>query len=228
MNEREKTSLKFFFSLVDTKKKRAKDRSLSSARRARPAQINPVIFVFNVSPHPRVSECKLQVLVIVIIAGTKRREIQKRKEREKKRKAKPAYAILHVQLHLLLRTLLALHLHLTHVARRPRRRREHFTLHLTLSLFSFLFVCVFYFGVPQSCIFFPALCETQKSHKLMCEKFFFEERRDDWKISLLFRHTIERNFNWRMPKMRKKCPDTRGLKSRKTENRGKYYFLVLP
>ena len=155
MNER-KNLVKIFFSLLDTKKKSAKDRSLSSARRARPAQKkNKEGFVLS-STSRHICE-SLSDLLLSSSPEHKRREIQKRKrEREKKtRKIKPAYAILHVQLHLLLRTRLALHLHLTHVARRPRRRREHFTLHLPLSIsLSFLLFVCFYLEFPIV-YFFP-------------------------------------------------------------------------
>ena len=159
MNER-KNLVKIFFSLLDTKKKSAKDRSLSSARRARPAQKkNKEGFVLS-STSRHICESQIDnfdYCIIVIIAGTqKKRDTKNEREREKKtRKIKPAYAILHVQLHLLLRTRLALHLHLTHVARRPRRRREHFTLHLPLSLSLFFPVCVFLFGVSNRVFFSP-------------------------------------------------------------------------
>lgn len=91
MNER-KNLVKIFFSLLDTKKKSAKDRSLSSARRARPAQKkNKEGFVLS-STSRHICESQIDYFdycIIVIIAGTqKKRDTKNERERKENKKDK--------------------------------------------------------------------------------------------------------------------------------------------
>lgn len=84
MNEREKTSLKFFSPPPRRyKKKSAKDRSLSSARWARPAQTKGFKILFCLQ---RLTFKRLSDLLLSSSPEHKRREIQKRKRERKENK----------------------------------------------------------------------------------------------------------------------------------------------
>ena len=175
MNEREKTSLKFFFSLVDTKKKRAKDRSLSSARRARPAQKERN----KVFCHQRLAISASFNRVETPLSTSpehKRKEIQKRK-RERERKENKKDKSRHTQYFTSNCTCCS-----EHSSRSIsiwRMLRDDLvvaanTLHFILLSLSFLFsLCVFFILEFPNRVFFSPRCVKHKNPTNWCVKSFF-------------------------------------------------------
>ena len=166
MNEREKTSLKFFF-LPRRYKKKERERSISlvCAQSASGSEkVSRAFFVFNVSPHLRVSELGSSDLLLSSSPEHKRREIQKRK-RERKENKKDKTGIRNTSRP----TALAA----PNTPRAPSpfdaccattssspRTLYTSSYSLSLSLFS-LCVCFLFWSSPIVYFFPSALCETQ-------------------------------------------------------------------